>query len=128
MYVKAIERNSDMIDYYTQKQFFMKETAEYYNNLGATYEKMLRQTSDRDYFDKALNCYDNAIKNNREYSQSYYNKGVLYWSREEWRSVIENFKKALQYEPKNQTIKNYLAVAERKLHSNEWCVIINILC
>lgn len=114
LYLKAIEKANQRMKQYTRKQFFKKELAEYYNNLGTVYEKWLRTSKNDEYFRKALENYDKSIQLKPSYSQAYYNKGVLYWRRD-WNKVVENFKKALDYDPENKQFKRYLIIANKNL-------------
>ncbi|MFC2061259.1 protein O-mannosyl-transferase family [Elusimicrobiota bacterium] len=117
-YLNAIELVDMTMKKYTRKKLFRKEMAEYYNNLGTVYEKWLKASKDEEKFHSALNCYNRAVELAPEYSQAYYNLGVLYWNRD-WNRVIENFKKALQYDPKNEQAKKYLFIANKNLRNRQ---------
>jgi len=114
-YTKAIKLIERKMKQYTRGQFFKKDLAEAYNNLGATYEKMLSQTNKTEYFDKALYNYSKALIYSEKYSQAYYNIGVLYWGIKDWEKVTEYFSQALKYDPQNTQIKKYLIIAKQNL-------------
>jgi tetratricopeptide (TPR) repeat protein len=117
-YIKAIRMLEREISLHTRKQFFMKDLAELYNNLGAVYENSLKKTGKKEYFQKALTSYNRALRVMPAYSQAYYNLGVLYWYTKDWKKVIENFEYALKYNPGKDHIKKYLATAKRNLRQN----------
>ncbi len=114
-YNKAEKLIEKKLKEYTRRQFFYKDLAEVNNNLGAIYEKKLKDTRDPAYFDKALLNYNKAIELLPGYSQAYYNRGVLYWTRGEWEKVVENFEYASKYDAGNDNIKKYLKIARRNL-------------
>ncbi|MFC2091164.1 protein O-mannosyl-transferase family [Elusimicrobiota bacterium] len=119
LYRKGIEFLESDMGGYTRKTYMKKELAQMYNNLGAVYERLLRKYPDDKYFSKALSFYNMAIELFPEYSQAYYNKGVLYWGKREWNKVLANFKAALDYDPQNLQIKKYIIAAKKNLPKHE---------
>ncbi|MCD6413543.1 MAG: DUF2723 domain-containing protein [Elusimicrobia bacterium] len=72
-----------------------------YNNLGTLFEK-------KGSLDKALSYYEKAVELNPTFAQGYYNMGVVYWRKKDWKNVIYNFKRCLEIDPMNQSARHYL--------------------
>ncbi|MFH1414581.1 MAG: DUF2723 domain-containing protein [Elusimicrobiota bacterium] len=118
-YLNAAELLEKMISHYTRNKHLKKELAEIYNNIGAIYEKRMRQTGESRWFDHALENYKKSIIFDEKYSQAYFNMGVLYWGKKDWPRVIAYLETALKYEPLNENTKKYLIAARRNLRQNQ---------
>ncbi len=114
-YSEAAERAVEYMNMYTRRDFFKPQVAGIFNSLGAVYERKHRKTRNREHFDRALDSYGRALELKPDFSQAYYNFGVLYWSRGDWEKVVKNFRTALRYDPGNEEIRRYLDIAERNL-------------
>ncbi len=113
-YRQGIDKLELKISNYTRKEVFYGQLAEAYNNLGAIYEKKLRETKKEKYFALALDSYTSALKYRPDYSRVYFNKGVIFWGRD-WEKAAQNFKKVLEYEPENTRAKNFYHRASANL-------------
>ena len=82
--------------------------ASLWTNLGVVYEKSGRP-------DDALMAYRKAIESNPRHALAYYNSAVIYWKRNDWEKVVENFKSVVSLEPNNEMARAYLMRAEAEL-------------
>lgn len=49
--------------------------------------------------DRAMSCYDEAIRLDPKYADAYYNRGVIHFERNELPEAIENYRKAVECNP-----------------------------
>jgi len=82
--------------------------ASLWTNLGVVYEKSGRP-------DDALMAYKKAIESNPRHALAYYNSAVIYWKKNDWEKVVENFKSVVSLEPDNAMARAYLMRAETEL-------------
>jgi tetratricopeptide (TPR) repeat protein len=81
------------------------------NNLGTLHLYMYQQTKDRTEYDRALDCFNQAVKLDPFYSDAYHGMGVTYIGGKEYDAAVGCFKKALEYRPDYGMAMFYLGYA-----------------
>ncbi len=114
-YSQAARRATQYMNMYTRRDFFKPSVAGLFNSLGAVYERKYRESRNEEHFVRALENYNKALELKPDFTQAYYNIGVLYWIRGYWNEVVKNFRIALRHNPDNAEIQRYLNIAERNL-------------
>ncbi|XP_071693621.1 hsp70-Hsp90 organizing protein 1-like [Rutidosis leptorrhynchoides] len=107
---KCMERNlyTDAIGHYTAAIALFDANAVYYCNRAAAYPQ------DKQYTDAINDCHK-AIEIDPSYSKAYSRLGFAYRAQGNYMDAIEKgYKKALELDPNNETIKGNIRDAERK--------------
>jgi tetratricopeptide (TPR) repeat protein len=86
---------------------FKTQLATAYLHLGVVNEKLGN-------LDFSIKNYLEAINLKNDFSQAYYNLGVIYWHKGDWEKVVHYFKQTLYYDPNNLEARYYL----EKIKSN----------
>ncbi|XAR62798.1 hypothetical protein NMG60_11017678 [Bertholletia excelsa] len=104
---------SDAIELYTLAIALCEDNAVYYCNRAAAYTQIYQ------YAEAIRDC-DKAIEINPNYSKAYSRLGFAYYAQGNYRDAIEKgFKKALQLDPNNDSVKENIRVAEQKLKDEQ---------
>ncbi|EPS70447.1 hypothetical protein M569_04313 [Genlisea aurea] len=100
---------SEAVDLYTFAIALSENNAVYYCNRAAAYTQV------KDYAKAVQDCLK-SIEINPNYSKAYSRLGFAYYAEGKYRDAIDKgFKKALQLDPDNESVKENIRVAEQKL-------------
>ncbi|XP_027331747.1 small glutamine-rich tetratricopeptide repeat-containing protein isoform X2 [Abrus precatorius] len=100
---------SDAIDLYDYAIALHEKSAVYYCNRAAAYTQINKYT-------EAIQDCLRSIEIDPNYSKAYSRLGLAYYAQGNYRDAIEKgFIKALQLDPNNESVKENILVAERKL-------------
>ncbi|MED6170528.1 hypothetical protein PIB30_031870 [Stylosanthes scabra] len=99
----------DAIELYNCAIVVHEKSAVYYCNRAAAYTEIKK------YAEAIQDCY-RSIEIDPNYSKAYSRLGLVYYAQGNYRDAIDKgFRKALQLDPNNQTVKENIRVAEHKL-------------
>ncbi|XP_020236516.2 small glutamine-rich tetratricopeptide repeat-containing protein 2, partial [Cajanus cajan] len=103
------KKYSDAIDLYNAAIALYEKSAVYYCNRAAAYTQINKYT-------EAIQDCIRSIEIDPNYSKAYSRLGMAYYAQGNYRDAIElGFRKALQLDPNNETVKENIRVAEGKL-------------
>jgi Flp pilus assembly protein TadD len=71
---------------------------------------MGRKLESNRYYDETIADYTRAIKNNPNDAETYCNRGIAYWTKRDKSRAREDWKKALEIDPNNESARKYLAL------------------
>ncbi|MFH2069598.1 MAG: DUF2723 domain-containing protein [Elusimicrobiota bacterium] len=84
------------------------DLAEVYLHMGVVSEKTGRP-------DNSIHYYNKAIEVKPDFAKAYFNKGVVYWGRQDWEKVVDCFRTALRIEPGYREAEYYLQQAVHRM-------------
>lgn len=94
------------------------QNAVYYCNRAAVYSKIGNHH-------QAIRDCNTALGFDPSYSKAYGRLGLAYSNLNKYKEAKENYKKALELEPDNESLKNNLQIAEEKLIQNSNESVLN---
>lgn len=104
---------SDAIEHYTIAIALCNDNAVYYCNRAAAYTQTNQHT-------EAINDCHKAIAIDPNYSKAYSRLGFTYYAQGNYRDAIDKgFKKALQLDPNNESVRGNIQAAEHKLREGQ---------
>ncbi|KAK4429653.1 Small glutamine-rich tetratricopeptide repeat-containing protein [Sesamum alatum] len=104
---------TEAIELYTFAIALCEDNAVYYCNRAAAYTQIHR------YAEAVQDCLK-SIEINPNYSKAYSRLGFAYYAQGKYRDAIDKgFKKALQLDPNNDSVKENIRVAEQKLKEEQ---------
>ncbi|TYI82868.1 hypothetical protein E1A91_D05G251500v1 [Gossypium mustelinum] len=104
---------SDAIELYSIAVSLCDDNAVYYCNRAAAYTQIQK-------YNEAIRDCHKSIEIDPNYSKAYSRLGLAYYAQGNYADAIEKgFKKALQLDPNNQSVKENIQVAEQKLNDEQ---------
>jgi small glutamine-rich tetratricopeptide repeat-containing protein alpha len=100
---------SKAIENYNKAIELIPDNAIYYSNRAAAYSHM-------GSYEKAVEDCKTSIRLNPNYSKAYGRLGLAYFSLGKYAEAVEAYRNGLKFEPNNQSLKESLAAAQRKLN------------